>query len=133
MVSAATLAAPHLVDIASSRIAGLAATIPATVETLSPASRAPSGGPFDAILVDLQVPAKTATMLVEAAKGIVARQIEAGGHAARVIAFGPHVAVDRLAEAAAAGADLVVSRGELLSGLPRLLARGTVGDSPTPG
>jgi hypothetical protein len=41
----------------------------------------------------------------------------------RVVAFGPHVAGDRLRAAVAAGCDEAVSRGELLGGFASLLRR----------
>ena len=98
----------------SSRIAGVAAAIPATVEAL---------GPFAVIVVDLQVNGRSATALLERAKGFRDSQAAAGAERAAIIAFGPHVAVDRLTEAAEAGADLVVSRGELLGALPAVVER----------
>lgn len=107
----------------SSRIAGLASSIPATVESLGPAASAPRGGPFAVIVVDLQVNGRTATALVERAKGFRDAQAAAGAAPAGIVAFGPHVAVDRLAEASEAGADLVVSRGELLGALPAVVDR----------
>jgi len=107
----------------SSRIAGLAAAIPATILTLAPAAAAPRGGPFAVIVVDLQVNGQSATALLERAKGVRDGQTAAGGQRAAIIAFGPHVAVDRLTEAATAGADLVVSRGELLGALPAVVER----------
>lgn len=42
---------------------------------------------------------------------------------ARIVAFGPHVAKDRLDQAKAAGADAAVSRGELLGGFPAIMKR----------
>jgi hypothetical protein len=107
----------------SSRIAGLAAAIPATILTLAPAAAVPRGGPFAVIVVDLQVNGQSATALLERAKGVRDGQTAAGGQRAAIIAFGPHVAVDRLTEAATAGADLVVSRGELLGALPAVVER----------
>ncbi len=107
----------------SSRIAGLAAAIPATILTLAPAAAAPRSGPFAVIVVDLQVNGQSATALLERAKGVRDGQTAAGGQRAAIIAFGPHVAVDRLTEAATAGADLVVSRGELLGALPAVVER----------
>lgn len=41
----------------------------------------------------------------------------------RIVAFGPHVARERLADAVAAGADQAVSRGELLGGFTALARR----------
>jgi len=107
----------------SSRIAGLAAAIPATVEVLGPTAPSPRGGPFQVIIVDLQAGSRTAGALVERAKGFRDAQLASGGDRAAIVAFGPHVAVDRLAEAAEAGADLVVSRGELLGALPAVVER----------
>jgi Mce-associated membrane protein len=43
----------------------------------------------------------------------------------KLVAFGPHVAKERLAQAQAAGADAVVSRGELLGGFATLVRRWT--------
>jgi hypothetical protein len=45
------------------------------------------------------------------------------GKAARLVAFGPHVAKERLDQAKAAGADAVVSRGEMLGGFPAIVKR----------
>lgn len=104
----------------ASRIAGAAAPIPAIVETLAPAGT-PRGGPYDVVLVDLQTPGIAAADLVAAARSIVAAHAHLRGGA--VLAFGPHVATDRLAEASAAGADLVVSRGEVLGSLRAVIDR----------
>ena len=73
----------------SSRIAGVAESIPATVEALGPAAAAPRGGPFAVIVVDLQVNGRTATALVERAKGLRDAQAAAGAERAAIIAFGP--------------------------------------------
>ena len=43
--------------------------------------------------------------------------------ATKLIAFGPHVQKERLAESVAAGADAAVSRGELLGGFQGLVRR----------
>jgi len=82
----------------------------------------PTAGPFDLVVVDLSAPG-AAGDLVTAARSLAEAQAGAGQGRAVVVAFGPHVARDRLAEAAAAGADDVVSRGELLGNLPALVAR----------
>jgi hypothetical protein len=50
------------------------------------------------------------------------------GTGTRIVAFGPHVARARLALARDAGADDVVSRGELLGGFAALLRRWLGGD-----
>jgi len=116
----------------ASRIAGAAAAIPATVESAGPAAT-PRGGPFDVIVVDLQTAGRSARDLVGRARSIAAAEAdqpakadhpaEAEKPAARIVAFGPHVATDRLAEAREAGADLVVSRGEALESLPSVVDR----------
>ena len=82
----------------------------------------PTAGPFDLVVVDLSAPG-AAGDLVTAARSLAAAHGAAGQGSAAVVAFGPHVARDRLADAAAAGADDVVSRGELLGNLPALVAR----------
>lgn len=104
----------------SSRIAGAAAAIPGTVEAIGPAAT-PRGGPYDVIVVDLQCAGRGAAELVGRAREIAAPRV--GGRPAGIVAFGPHVAHERLAEAASAGADLVVSRGELLGALPGIVER----------
>ena len=104
----------------SSRIAGRATALPATVETVGPAA-APRGGPFDLIVVDLQTAGRGAAELVSRARDLAAAQAEL--RPARIVAFGPHVAVDRLAEAKAAGADLVVTRGEAIESLAAVVER----------
>lgn len=104
----------------SSRIVGAAAAIPATVAAVGPAAE-PGGGPFDVIVVDLEAGRRTAADLVGRARQIVASQ--GALRPARIVAFGPHVAVDRLAEAKAAGADLVVTRGEALQSLAAVVHR----------
>lgn len=82
----------------------------------------PTGGPFDVMVVDLSA-SGSAGDLVAAARQLAAEQAGAGQGMAVVIAFGPHVARERLADAATAGAADVVSRGELLGNLPALVAR----------
>ena len=104
----------------SSRIAGAAAAIPATVASLGPAAE-PGNGPFDVIVVDLEAGRRGAGELVGRAREIAASQ--AALRPAAIVAFGPHVAVDRLAEAKAAGADLVVTRGEALQSLAAVVNR----------
>lgn len=82
----------------------------------------PAAGPFDVMVVDLSA-SGSAGDLVAAARQLAAEQAGAGQGTAVVVAFGPHVARERLAEAATAGAADVVSRGELLGGFPALVAR----------
>lgn len=104
----------------ASRIGGAAARIPATVESMGPAAT-PRGGPYDVIVVDLETGRRGAAELVARAREIAAAQ--AALRPARIVAFGPHVAVERLAEATAAGADLVVTRGEALQSLAAVVHR----------
>ncbi len=104
----------------ASRIAGAAAPIPATVESMGPAAE-PKGGPYDVIVVDLQAAGRGAAELVARAKSLA--EAQAHLRPAKIVAFGPHVAVDRLAEATAAGADLVVTRGEALQSLAAVVNR----------
>ena len=100
----------------ASRLVGLAQGCGATVEQRRdlPAT----AGTFDLAVVDLQG-------LDEAPATAVARLRAAGTaeHPVRVVAFGPHVATRLLDEARAAGADEVVSRGELLGNFPTIVRR----------
>lgn len=102
----------------SSRIAGAAAPIPATVETIGPGGT-PRGGPYDVIVVDLDAGRRAAADLVARAREIAAAQVAL--RPASIVAFGPHVAVERLAEAEAAGADVVVTRGEAIQSFPSVV------------
>jgi hypothetical protein len=72
----------------SSRIAGLAAAIPATVEILGPAAPGPRGDPFAVIIVALQAGSRTAGALVARAKGFRDAQLASGGDRAAIVAFG---------------------------------------------
>ncbi|NBW95806.1 MAG: hypothetical protein EBR28_03510 [Planctomycetia bacterium] len=115
------LVSPDL--LATSRIAALARPLPASVETLRSVDDTPREGPFDLVLVDLQALPGDAAVLVARAAKLVERQASASGHVAKLVAFGPHVHRERLADAVAAGADAAVSRGELLGSLPGLVRR----------
>jgi hypothetical protein len=53
--------------------------------------------------------------------GIVEAAKKPATEAARIIAFGPHVHVERLAAARAAGCDEVVSRGQFFARLDAIL------------
>lgn len=115
------LVSPDL--LATSRIAALARPLPARVETLRSLDGEPSAGPFDLVLLDLQgLPGDAAVIVARAAK-LVERQQGEVGRSAKIVAFGPHVHKDRLADAQAAGADAAVSRGELLGSFPGLVRR----------
>lgn len=115
------LVSPDL--LATSRIAALARPLPARVETLRSLDGEPPAGPFDLVLLDLQgLPGDAAVIVARAAK-LVERQQGDAGRGAKLVAFGPHVHKDRLADAQAAGADAAVSRGELLGSFPGLVRR----------
>jgi hypothetical protein len=115
------LVSPDL--LATSRIAALARPLPARVETLRSLDDEPSAGPYDLVLLDLQgLPGDAAVIVARAAK-LVERQQGEAGRGAKIVAFGPHVHKDRLADAQAAGADAAVSRGELLGSFPGLVRR----------
>ena len=114
------LVSPDLM--ATSRIAGLCREAGATLETLRSLADAPHGGPHDVVLLDLQALAEDPAVVVTRARLAVEARTNAGS-AATIVAFGPHVARERLMLARNAGADDVVSRGELLGGFAGLLKR----------
>lgn len=115
------LVSPDL--LATSRIAALARPLPARVETLRNLDDQPPAGPFDLVLLDLQgIPGDAAVIVAQVAR-LVERQQGATDRGAKIVAFGPHVQRDRLADAQAAGADAAVSRGELLGSFPGLVRR----------
>lgn len=105
--------------LAASRLAGLAAAAGARLEQR--AAVPANGGPYDLVLLDLQGLRGPLEPLVVAARTALASS--SGERNGRLVAFGPHVAGDRLREAVAAGCDEAVSRGELLGGFPFLLRR----------
>jgi hypothetical protein len=114
------LVSPDLM--ATSRIAGLCREAGASLETLRSLGDTPHGGPHDLVLLDLQAIAEDPAVIVARARTLVCQQ--PSEHAeCRIVAFGPHVAKERLALARDAGADDVVSRGELLGGFSALLRR----------
>jgi hypothetical protein len=115
------LVSPDLLS--TSRIAGLARPLPAQVETLRSLDDTPHGGPHDLVLLDLQTVPGDPAVVVARVRSIIEAQRADSGRTAKLVAFGPHVAKDRLAEAQAAGADAVVSRGELLGAFPALVKR----------
>mgnify|MGYP002641942411 CR=1 FL=1 len=120
------LVSPDLM--ATSRISGLCREAGASLETLRHLGDLPHGGPFDVVLLDLQAMVEDPAVIVTRARTAVATRNHADGRAARIVAFGPHVAKERLALARDAGADDVVSRGELLGGFAGLLRRWRPGD-----
>ena len=116
------LVSPDLM--ATSRIAGLCREAGATLETLRSLADVPHGGPHDVVLLDLQALPEDPAVAVVRARAITGGQSADGvGRRLRVVAFGPHVARERLALARDAGADDVVSRGELLGGFAGLVRR----------
>jgi len=116
------LVSPDLM--ATSRVAGLCREVGATLETLRSLADTPHGGPHDVVLIDLQSLADDPAVVVTRARLLVDPAAQgADGTAPTIVAFGPHVTRERLALARAAGADDVVSRGELLGGLAGLLKR----------
>jgi CheY-like chemotaxis protein len=115
------LVSPDLLS--TSRIAALARPLPARVETLRSLDDEPREGPFDLILLDLQALAGDAAVIVARAVKLVEQQVAGAGRAPKLVAFGPHVQKERLADAVAAGADEAVSRGELLGSFPGLVKR----------
>ena len=104
-----------------SQFAGLATRLPATVETLASPAGQPRGEAFDLLVLDLAIPRPAATLVAEARTLLESHQ-NATGPSARLLAYGPHVARERLEEARRAGADLVVSRGQIFGDLPGVVA-----------
>lgn len=97
----------------ASRLAGLAGGR-ATIETSARLDAVQQGDRCDLVLVDLQALAADPAEIVSRARGFAP---------AKVVAFGPHVAKSLLEAAREAGADDVVSRGELLGNFPALVDR----------
>lgn len=117
------LVSPDLMS--TSRIAGLAASMGASLEMLASPDAAAPDGPFDAVLVDLQAIAGDAAAIVSRVRAAIEPRPSQEGVPLRVVAFGPHVQKQRLEDALAGGADEAVSRGELLGGFAALLGRVT--------
>ena len=115
------LVSPDLLS--TSRIAGLAREAGGRLETLRSLDAPLPGGPYDLVLLDLQTVNGDPAVLVTRVLALIEPQREQTGKAARLVAFGPHVAKDRLDQAKAAGADASVSRGELLGGFPAIVRR----------
>ena len=98
----------------SSRIAGLARSVNGTLTTLRAAEQPTAAGPWEVVLVDLEALRGDPAAIVAGVLAGPARPRTEGGPRPRIIAFGPHVAKERLDRARAAGADAAVSRGEML-------------------
>lgn len=103
----------------TSRLAGLAREVPARVETLRSLD-GPLDGPRSCRLAIIDLGAIEGDPAVIIAK---VRSIVGPGGDTVVAAFGPHVARQRLDDARTAGADHVVSRGELLGAFASLVRR----------
>jgi hypothetical protein len=115
------LVSPDLLS--TSRLAGLAREAGGRMETLRSLDDPLPGGPYDLVLLDLQTVIGDPAVLVTRVLAIIESQRTQTGKTGRLVAFGPHVAKDRLDQAQAAGADAAVSRGELLGGFPAILRR----------
>jgi hypothetical protein len=115
------LVSPDL--LATSRLATAARDIPArlvTIRSLVPQDERghPDIAAAHLVLLDLGGFAEDPATVV-----VALRRLLGADHAAPVVAFGPHVARARRAEAVAAGADEAVSRGELLGAFSALARR----------
>jgi len=116
------LVSPDLLS--TSRIAGLAREAGGRLATLRNLDDPLPSGSYDLVLLDLQALSGDPAVLVTKVIALLNPQRESQpGKLARIVAFGPHVAKDRLDQAKAAGADASVSRGELLGGFPALVKR----------
>jgi len=107
----------------SSRIAGLARGVGGVLTTLRGPGQPSTGGPWDIVLLDLEALGGDPAAVVSGVRAGPARPVADGGRPPRIIAFGPHVAKERLERARAAGADAAVSRGELLGDFAGVIAR----------
>jgi len=115
------LVSPDLLS--TSRLVGLAREAGGRMETLRSLDDPLPGGPYDLVLLDLQAVIGDPAVLVTRVRGIIESQPTPTGKTSRLVAFGPHVAKNRLDQAKAAGADAAVSRGELLGGFSAILSR----------
>jgi hypothetical protein len=115
------LVSPDLMS--TSRIAGLARSANASLETLRSLDETPKSGPFAIALIDLQALDGDAAVIVSRVRAILETLPAQADAPFRLIAFGPHVHKQRLEDATAAGAHAAVSRGELLGGFAGLINR----------
>jgi hypothetical protein len=109
--------------LSSSRIAGLTGEAGGRMDTLRSLDGHLPGGPYGLVLLDLQAMNGDPAVLVTRCLALIETQRAQTGKGARLVAFGPHVAKERLDQARAAGADASVSRGELLGGFPAIMER----------
>lgn len=107
----------------TSRLEAVAGMCDATLVTRRSPDAPLDEQPVDLVLLDLQGFPGDAAGLVSKARGLLAGLPSTAGGGPSLIAFGPHVAKQRLDEAAAAGADAAISRGELLGAFPALVDR----------
>ncbi|MGB8851958.1 MAG: hypothetical protein WCC69_00140 [Pirellulales bacterium] len=108
----------------TSRIAALGREAGGTVETLRSPDQSPPSATYDLVLLDLQAVPGDAAVIVAQTHAIISRlDRESSDAPVRLVAFGPHVAKQRLDDAKAAGADAAVSRGELLGSFPAIIRR----------
>jgi hypothetical protein len=124
------LVSPDLM--ATSRIAALARECAATVETVRALDSPPAGlaGGYAVVLLDLQALPGDPAILVTQTHALLAAlpptgesAVPNGRQTPLLVAFGPHVHRQRLDDARAAGADEVLSRGELLGGFAACIRR----------
>lgn len=111
------LVSPDL--LATSRIAALGREHGVRVATLRDLEGVPRECACDVVLLDLQALADDPAVVIARLRGF----LDPSRAVPRLIAYGPHVARQRLEEARAAGADEVLSRGELLGSFPALVRR----------
>ena len=107
----------------SSRVAALAVQSAASLDTIHGLESPPPRTGYRVVIVDLQGLPGDAGDIVRRARERFAPADPAAGPSPAVVAFGPHVAVERLTAARDANADEVVSRGELLGGFAGVLGR----------
>jgi hypothetical protein len=115
------LISPDLLS--GSRIAGLTREAGGRMDTLRSLDGPLPGGPYGLVLLDLQATNGDPAVLIARCLALIETQRAQTGKAARLVAFGPHVAKERLDQAKAAGADASVSRGELLGSFPAIVER----------
>lgn len=77
-----------------------------------------------ALVVDLDSP-ETALALI---RHLREYEAQGGGRRVRIVAFGPHVGVEALNAASAAGADKVLARGAFSAHMPALLRWSETGE-----
>jgi hypothetical protein len=122
------LVSPDL--LAVSRLAAMGRQCGAAVETLRNLDDPPRDPACDVVLLDLQALAEDPAVLVTRLRVLLPTITADEGP--RLVAFGPHVAKQRLEDARAAGAQEVLTRGELLGAFPALVRRWRGADGPPP-